>query len=166
MKPCMMRDLFGAWNIPASDEEYAGIISKKIKGLYGLLAFGAVLLVLSVLNECLGFFPAADSFSDGVYAGVGAGLCVAAIVFLVRHKKLLKDAKALHARRIEEYDERKIEITRKVAVTTFAIFSVILFAAAMIAGFFSRTVFYCCYLGILLLALIFITVTLYYNKRM
>lgn len=166
MKPCMMRDLFGAWNVPANDEEYAGMIRRKMKWLYGLLVFGAVLLALSVLNECLAFFPAADSFSDGVYSGVGTGLCVAAIVFLVRNKKLLKDAKALHVRRIEEYDERKIEITRKVAVTTFTIFLAVLFAAAMIAGFFSRTVFYCCYMGILLLALIFIAVTCYYNKRM
>lgn len=166
MKPCMMRDLFGAWNIPANDEEYARMIRRKTKWLYGLLVFGAILLTLGVLNEYLAFFPAADSFSDGVYSGVGAGFCVAAIVFLFKNKKLLGDARMLHVKRIEEYDERKIEITRKVAVTTFTIFSVILFTAAMIAGFFSRTVFYCCYLGILLLALIFIAVTHYYNKRM
>lgn len=166
MKPCMMRDLFGAWNVPANDEEYADMIRRKEKGLYALIAFGAVLLALSVLNESLAFLPSADSFTDGVYAGVGTGLCIAAIIFLLKNKKLLRDSKALHARRIEEYDERKIEITRRVTVTTFTIFAVVLFAAAMIAGFFNRTVFYCCYFAIMLLALIFIAVTRYYNKKM
>lgn len=166
MKPCMMRDLAGAWNVPANDEEYAGMIRKRIKWLYALIVFGVCLVAVSLLNEYMAFFPQADSFTDGVYSGVGCGLCAAAVIFLIKSKKLLKNSRALHAKRIEDYDERKIEITRRVTVTTFTIFVVTLFLVSMIAGLFSRIAFYCCYLSILLLALIFIAVTRYYNKRM
>ncbi|MDO5539505.1 MAG: hypothetical protein Q4F83_05460 [Eubacteriales bacterium] len=165
MKPCMMKDLMCIWKTPLNDKEYADMLQKKIKFSYAVLLFGALLLGMGISNECLTFLNT-DSFMDGVYSGVGTGIIAATIRGILKNKKLLKDAKMLHEERIETYDERRIEISQKAVVMTYSIFCIILFAAMLVAGFFNRIIFWCCWMGIILFALVYLTVVRYYNKHM
>lgn len=165
MKPCMIKDLMCTWKTPVNDGEYADLIRKKMKLSYAVLLFGALLFGMGITNEFLAFLNT-DSFMDGVYSGVGAAIIAVTIRGILKNRKLLKDAKMLHENRIATYDERRIEITQRAVVMTYSVFYMILFAAMLIAGFFNRIIFWCCWMGIILFALVYLTVARYYNKHM
>lgn len=162
---CMMRDLAGIIHIPASDEEYAVIIRRRIKWMYLLAAVAAAALGVSMSNEFL-HFADVDSFIDGLYSGLGAGFLLVGIVQIRTCRKRLGDPRRLHRDRIENYDERTIDITRKAAVTAFVIFSFILFAAMLTVGYFNRTVFWCCWGAFVLYMVVFSAVVFYYRRKM
>lgn len=162
---CMMRDLAGIIHIPASDEEYAGIIRRRVKWMCLLIAVSAAVLGISIGNE-FWHFADVDSFIDGVYSGLGAGFLLVGIIQIRACRKRLADPRRLHRDRIESYDERTIDITKKAAVTAFVIFSFVLFAAMLTVGYFNRTVFWCCWAAFVLYMVVFSAVVFYYKRKM
>lgn len=162
---CFMNDIASIVKTPADDKEYAKMTRMNIRLLYLLLIFGACALGVSVSNEFL-HFTGADSFIDGVYSGAGFAFMLIAMLNIRDMKKMLKDEKLLHRKRIEKFDERRIEISRKAVVTSFVIFCTLLFAAMMIIGYFNRVVFWCCWASFMAYMIIFSVTYAVYNKKM
>lgn len=162
---CLMNDIAGIIRIPADDREYAEMIRGRWKWYWLLILLGACALGLSLSNEFI-HFTAADSFINGVYSGVGTAFAGIGILKMLSERKLLKDEKKLHTHRIERFDEREVELTRKAVVTTFVIFSFLLFAAMLIIGYFDRTVFWCSWTSFILYMLLFAAIRGIYGKRM
>lgn len=106
--------------------------------IYIILAFLFVMFGNMLLR---GKFQDQDA-SLGFATGLAAGLEIILIFRLFKIKNALKDEKILKESYIKEKDEREETIRLKSGYPTVLILSIGIFIAAILAGFFSKTVFY------------------------
>ena len=132
-----------------SDEGYRKIIHHRQRFFYLFIALGILSFIFGLYFSS-GKTPALSSFFGGFYVGIGAGLVIASILFALKTRRLLKDTAKLHAKRLEEQDERNQLITQKALVTTsFAMF-VGLYLALIVSGIFNSILFWS-FFGILII---------------
>ena len=97
------------------------------------------------------------------------GLCasgeIAACLFAVRYRKALRDDTALRKLYNTENDERKKLIRSKAGVPFVLVTSVGMLLAAVVAGYFSLTVFYTLVAAVLAQLVLSCALKLFYSKR-
>lgn len=118
-----------------TNEEYRKELKARNRWLLFLALAGAAAAVIALLAENGG----ADVISDymlGVYCGAGTGILLACLILFVRNLLLLKDEEKLKRSRLENYDERNMEIRNKAIIAAVKVMLVICLVVAMVGGIF------------------------------
>lgn len=114
--------------------------------------------------------------SSGVGRGVakvlaqnGAKVCACARrmeLWFLRIRSLLKDEKKLRMKRLQEYDERNVQLNLKAHNTAGVILIFTGYVIMLVAGFFSMEVFWTVWALVMLYFALFITGRIIYGKVM
>ncbi|MFC0234085.1 hypothetical protein ACFFIF_08800 [Vagococcus entomophilus] len=93
-----------------NDEQYKEVVNKRRNKML-LIAFMGVLtlLLLWLLPSMIGF--QISDFASGIYTGVGFGLISSGSIKAIQLKKIVQSSEKLKKKRIEEHDERILEIS-------------------------------------------------------
>lgn len=134
---------------------------------WAFAAFLVILIVVSVSRIIPVQLPNPDmsDFVTGFQVGLLAGLLAVALVHIFRMQKAMKDDAALRKLYYSEHDERNCYIQQKVGQTMLAVTPAILLVAAVIAGYFSVTVFFSLIAATLLQSLVGLGLKFYYHSR-
>lgn len=149
----------------ATNEEYR----KELKARNGWLLFmalcGAGAVIIAGLAESGGAAGIPD-YMLGVYCGSGAGIMVASLVLYVRNLRLLKDEVKLKQSRLENYDERNMEIRNKAVLAAIKVLLVVCIVAAMIGGIFYPYLIKILIFVIYVFLFSYLAANAYYKRRM
>lgn len=129
-------------------EEYKAAVRRRVNLFWGLSALGALTLAVTVLLVGGQAAETGDAAHlHGFWCGIGAGLIVAGSLLATRTRALLKNEEKLRRAQLEEQDERNQAVTARALSLTAAVLVFGIYAAMLVASFFSMTVFYtllCC----------------------
>lgn len=145
-----MTGMFCAANA-TSNEEYKSILKKRI-------VIYAVLAIIGAATAVIALIFGNDDYTSGFFSGVGTGICVASVIFIVRSVLLLKNEAKLKADRLKNCDERNCAISFKASrAAALGIFVVAYCAAFVFAAYNSlvATVLICVIVAYVLLYAIF-----------
>ena len=142
-------------------EEYR----KKIQRKLIIMRIMGILFLLVIIAEKI-FLEKKDTFYSGLLAGGVCGMLPITIGCCVRFSNALKDEKKLKAMYIQETDERNKEIAKKTMATSSMITLYVTAFAVFISGIFSDTVAMTLAVSMIVDALIFAGVSVYYNKKL
>lgn len=119
----------------ATNEEYRKVIKNKN-------CYLAVLIIVGILIAAAAFIvsekeiTALPEYMLGVYSGAGTGIALAGVILLVKNLILLKDENKLKERRIENADERLLEISNLAIRAAVRVMLLAALAVSMIGGIF------------------------------
>ena len=118
-------------------------LQKRLAQARGMAVCFALLLVAAVSGVIpTGVAgPSARDFISGFQVGLLLALCVFALYRKVRCQRALRDDAAVRRLYYQEHDERTRYIAQQVGRSSMAVNTVLLVVAAVIAGYFSVTVF-------------------------
>lgn len=118
-----------------NDEEYRKHILAKNKYMWGVLLLGAVTAAVAYYLEASGKLNV-DDYMIGVYCGIGIGLICAGAAFLIRNRRLLRDAALLKEARLKVTDERNIEISSRALKATAIVMLIAMYLVFFVGGLF------------------------------
>lgn len=170
-----MMCLFNSTKNAKTNEEYAKVLQKRIPYLILIIVLGILTASIAICNEIWGFMGnilTIDSHShnmslmNGVYTGLGAALTFMSIGFIIRTKKIMKNESLLKEERLKTQDERNQMIAAKAVQSAAATMLVCSYLFMLIAGFYSRIVFFC-FWGIVAVFLVsYHLFKIYYNRKL
>ena len=91
---------------------------------------------------------------------------VASLILYVRNLRLLKDEVKLKQSRLENYDERNMEIRNKAVLAAIKVLLVVCFVAAMIGGIFYPYLIKILIFVIYVFLFSYLAANAYYKRRM
>ena len=100
--------LFGG-SKASNNEEFRRQLKAKNKFMWLFIVLGIFSAAVAYYCEFFGKMKV-DDYMLGVYCGIGVGLVAAGVALLIRNKRLLKDEAKLKEARLEQTDERNVEI--------------------------------------------------------
>ena len=100
--------LFGG-SKATNNEEFRRQLKAKNKFMWLFIVLGIFSAAVAYYCEFFGEMNV-DDYMLGVYCGIGVGLVGAGVALLIRNKRLLKDEAKLKKARLEQTDERNVEI--------------------------------------------------------
>lgn len=160
-----MMYLFGMGKAAATNEEYKAVVKQKMAFFGGVAVLGLCTLAFVVAAQ-VGTFITLSDYMSGVYSGIGTGFVVAGTILLVRSYRLLHDEEKLKKERLKNTDERNLMIYGKAlqyaGVATF----VCAYIAMLIAGAYSKIVFFCFYGIVLLFTVLYLMMVVVMHKKM
>lgn len=106
---------------------FAVKLKKRLVKYGGILALGIVAFSVGIVLKDA---PATDSFSSGYLTGTGGGLIGVSVAMLLKTRAALKNEEKLRAMRIEEEDERNLQLAYKSGYTSMAVTVVCLYIAS------------------------------------
>jgi hypothetical protein len=124
-----------------------------------LLALGVPIVLLTFAFQ--NYFI--NDFIYGFYFGTGGGLAVVGLAIAIYYFRLPLNQEKYKKQEVENSDERNRFIVTKSGHISFFLTMLILYIAAIIAGFFSLAVFFAL-LGVLVIMLITLAITLLIMK--
>lgn len=151
------------WGPANTDEEYREILKRRIKLIPVLMLGGAASIAVSVILMQSG---EEKDFLAGMYMGIGCGLLGASTIQFLWIRSILKDAKKLRMKRLQEYDERNVQLNLKAHNTAGVILIFTGYVIMLVAGFFSMEVFWTVWALVMLYFALFITGRIIYGKVM
>lgn len=122
-------------NFAKNDEEFVEQLKKKIRIMWIVGVFGLVVAILGFSAEYY-MEVAVSEYMLGVYCGAGMGLFGAAVAIIIRYNRLLKNEAKRKEARLQQTDERNIEISRKAMQMSALMLLVVLYAVGLIGGLF------------------------------
>lgn len=134
-----------------------------MKFIPALMLGGAASIVVSFILMKSG---EEKDFLSGLYMGLGCGILAAGAVWFLKIRSILKDERKLRMKRLQEYDERNIQLNLKAHNTAGALLIITGYVIMLIAGFFSMEVFWTVWGLVMLYFALFITGRMIYNKMM
>lgn len=158
--------LFNTFDANAkTNEEFIKVLKKRICIFYWLIALGIITLSIALFNEFF-WHIGNSSWLNGLYTGFGTGSIIIAIKKIVSYKKIMKNESLLKQERLKTQDERNQIIAGKSMQS--ATFTVLLlsYIVLLIAGFFSRTIFYCFWWVVIIYCLAYFIFNKYYHKKL
>lgn len=93
----------------SNNEEFRRQLKAKNKFMWLFIVLGIFSAAVAYYYEFFGEMNV-DDYMLGVYCGIGVGLVGAGVALLIRNKRLLKDEAKLKEARLEQTDERNVEI--------------------------------------------------------
>ncbi len=151
------------WGPANTDEEYREILKRRIKFIPVLILGGAASIAVSVILMQSG---EEKGFLAGLYMGIGCGLLGASTIQFLRIRSILRDEKKLRMKRLQEYDERNVQLNLKAHNTAGTLLIVIGYVLMLVAGFFSMEVFWTVWVLVMLYFILFIAVRMIYDRVM
>lgn len=119
----------------ATNEEYRKELKRKNRWLlFAVLgAAAAAVVILVIENKGIGEI---SDYMLGVYCGACTGISVASLIILIKNLLLLGNEEKLNQSRIENYDERNVEIRSKAIFAAIRVMFVFCLIAALIGGLY------------------------------
>ena len=151
------------WEPVNTDEEYRETLKRRKKFIPVLMLGGAASIAVSLILMQSG---EEKGFLAGLYMGIGCGILGAGAVWFLRIRSLLKDEKKLRMKRLQEYDERNVQLNLKAHNTAGVILIFTGYVIMLVAGFFSMEVFWTVWALVMLYFALFITGRIIYGKVM
>lgn len=119
-----------------TDDEYRRFIRRRIALMWMFVAAGVVAVAVAAAVVVFRKDSADYDYMTGYYTGVGFGLIGAAAVFLIRFYRMLKNDAKLRRSRIESFDERSVEASRRaLCIASYAVMCVV-YVTCLIVGLF------------------------------
>lgn len=137
------------------------------KRLIWLICFNCIALILIVLSGMHGSKTVgnAEDFINGFQIGIFIGAQLSIIYLVVKYIKGLKNEEKLKILYIEENDERTKLIRDKIGGIGFFFSVAIITSATIIAGFFSKIVFFTLLAVTIFMVMVLASLKLYYKNR-
>ncbi len=152
-------------SLATTDKDFRKTLKKRIYMYYIMILLGAVTLTLSTIFST-GDHAYLSDFLSGVYTGTGSALIAIGIVFIIKTKKILKDEGKIKQKRLAEQDERNQMITQRAMYTSSVILIFLAYISLMISGIFNLAVFWTLWVIIAVYMVIFISLLVYFNKKL
>ncbi len=109
------------------------------------LVYGIIIIVLGFTAFVLGIIKNIQNGADfgllSYYAGTGGGLIAVGILTVKKSFSALSNKQKMKNLKVEEQDERNIQITYKAGYFTFALSAVILYAVSLLLMFMESALF-------------------------
>ena len=106
-----------------------------------------------------------SDFMHGAQAGLFTGFFVMMLRDIIKYIRAIKDENKIKAIFIEENDERKKLINDKIGGVGFNLILGVMMIAIIIAGFFSEIVFFTLFGVLAFMALVKISLKIYYHNK-
>ncbi|MDE7331352.1 MAG: hypothetical protein K2O16_03800 [Lachnospiraceae bacterium] len=119
----------------ANNEEYRKVLKKRNVWMAALAVAGIMIAAAALVAEHSGA-SALPEYILGVYCGFGTGLAIAGIIVFVRNMILLGNEAKLKMNRLENTDERLMEIGSRAGKTAIKVVLLVGTASAMICGIY------------------------------
>lgn len=152
-------------SLATTDKDYRKTLKKRICMYYIMILLGVITFTLSIIFST-GSFAYLSDFLSGVYTGTGSALIAIGIVFIIKTKKILKDEGKIKQKRLAEQDERNQMITQRAMYTSSVILIFLAYISLMISGIFNLAVFWTLWVIIAVYMVIFISLLIYFNKKL
>lgn len=153
------------WKGAKTDEEYREVLKRRKNFIFVLMLAGAAAIGVSICLG-LGLFGKEEDFLSGLYMGMGCGILAGSVMGLIKIGRTLRDEKKLRQKRLEESDERNIQVTQKAYYMAGICVMTIGYMVFLFAGFFSMEVFWTVWSLLMLYFLLFAVCKKIYNKKM
>lgn len=127
-----------------------------------IIVFAAAFIALLFLRKSL---PAISGYAQGFATGVFMGLIGLLLLHVIRNFSFLRSEEALKAQYVKEHDERALLIMQKTGSLGFQIAGGGLGFAAIMAGFLDQTVFLTLSGALAFIALVKLSLKLYFTKK-
>lgn len=118
-----------------TNEEYRKVLKRRNAWMTALTIVGILIAAAALAAESSGT-AALPEYILEVYCGFGTGLALAGIILFVRNCILMKDEEKLKQSRVENSDERLMEIGSKASMTAIKVMLLVGTASALIAGIY------------------------------
>lgn len=118
-----------------TNEEYRKELKNQNRWMLLLALAGVAAAIIALLAENRG----ADAIPDymlGVYCGAGVGILLACLILVVRNLLLLKDEEKLKRSRLENYDERNLEIRNKAVIAAVKAMMLVCLVVSFVGGIY------------------------------
>ncbi len=129
-----IRGIF-CYTTAANNEEYRKILKKRNGWTAALIAVGVMIAAAALMAEQSGA-AALPEYILGVYCGFGTGVAIAGIILFARNMLLLGNEEKLKKDRLENTDERLMEIGNRAVRTATKVVLLVGTATAMICGIY------------------------------
>lgn len=159
-----MKSIF-CTTIAKNNEEYKKIIKNRMKIMVGFMVIGIITALAGILGEFYLKTPVSDKVL-GVYTGLGSSLFAAGLVLWIKNKTLLKNEEKLRESRLNNTDERNLEISRKALNIAAYVMLASLYIIGLIGGIFYPILFHVLSLIVCIFLLTYVIAYKYYNKKM
>ena len=153
------------WRGAKTDEEYRQVLKNRKWVIFALIAAGVASIGVSICLG-LGLFGKEEDFLSGVYMGMGCGILAGGIVGLIKIGRLLRNEKSLRQKRLEEADERNIQVTQKAYYSAGICVMTVGYIVFLFAGFFSMEVFWTVWSLLILYCILYYVCRKIYDKKM
>ena len=151
--------------IAKNNEEYKNIIKNRMKVMVILMVIGIITALAGIIGEFYLKTPVSDKVL-GVYNGLGSGLFAASLVLWIKNKTLLKNEEKLKESRLNNTDERNLEISRKALNIAAYVMLASVYIIGLIGGIFYPILFKVLSLIVCIFLLTYVIAYKYYNKKM
>lgn len=129
-----IRGIF-CYTTAANNEEYRKVLKKRNGWMAALIGTGIIIAAAALMAEQSGAAVLPERIL-GVYCGFGTGIAIAGIVLFVRNRILLGNEEKLKKDRLENTDERLMEIGNRAVRTATRVVLLAGTAVAMICGIY------------------------------
>ena len=120
-----------------TNEEYKKVLKRRNGWMIALVIMGAFIAAMALMVQNSGT-AALPEYILGVYCGFGTGLVLAGIILFVRNLILMKDENKLKQSRLENSDERLLEIGNKASMTAIKIMLLVGITGGLVAGIYEQ----------------------------
>jgi hypothetical protein len=148
-----------------TNEEYKKVVMRRIKAMTALIIAGIITAAFGFLAEFYFDLPINDQML-GVYSGMGSGLFLVGALLLDKNRRLLKNDTKLKESRLNNTDERILEISNKALRTASFVMIAALYAVALIGGLFNPMLVKVLLIIVSIFVLTYAIAFKYYNSRM
>lgn len=151
------------WGPANTDGEYRETLKRRRQFIPVLMLAGAASIAVSAVLTRSG---EDKDFLAGLYMGIGCGIIGAAAAWFVKIRSILKDEKKLRMKRLQEYDERNVQLNLKAHNTAGVLLLMTGYVIMLVSGFFSMEIFWTAWGLVMLYFILFIAVRMIYDKMM
>lgn len=123
-----------------TNEEYKGVLKSRMRIAVLLIIIGIITFIVSILAETV-LKVNINSHSLNFYRGIGFGLLGGGIAFFLKCYRIFSSEERLKKSRIQDSDERILEISRKARAAAGVILLICLYVIGLIGGLFYPVLF-------------------------
>ncbi|MGN2349983.1 hypothetical protein ACTFH7_15985 [Clostridium cagae] len=118
-----------------NNEEYKKVIKARMNLMVLIFVIGSITIILSLLAKTIWKISINTSMLD-IYNGFGTGLVVVSIIMWMKNKSILGSEEKLRQSRLNNNDERILEINNKALKLAGIVLLISLYLVGLIGGFF------------------------------
>lgn len=159
-----MRGFICSTNV-TTNEEYRKIVKTRMKLFVAFIVLGIVTASVAFYAE-MNIKVTINEHMLGVYTGVGVGLIVAGAMLWIKNKQLLKNEEKLKESRLNNTDERILEIGNKAFRLATYVMLITVYGIALIGGLFIPELVRVLLFIVCAFLLTYVIAFKYYNNKM
>lgn len=159
-----MKGLFCGGCKARNNDEYRIFLKKRQKRMWIFVLVG--LLTVAAGTAYIGINGFEDSYTLGFVFGFGIGLALAALLFILKIQKIMRDEEKLKEARLKETDERELEVGNQALRAAAKMMLAALYVLLIIGGLFRQETMAVCWILMSVFLLSYIIAKKYFDKKM